>query len=61
MHIFGKSQTTQCLLIFFIAIPEITEFQTVVDGFLQIANALSTEVEKEKLKVNLFDLNLIRN
>lgn len=33
------------------AISEITEFQNVVDGFLQIADALAAEVEKEKLKV----------
>ncbi|KAF8794745.1 intraflagellar transport protein 20 homolog [Argiope bruennichi] len=29
---------------------KITEFQRVVDGFLQIAESLSAEVEKEKLK-----------
>ncbi|XP_035219353.1 intraflagellar transport protein 20 homolog [Stegodyphus dumicola] len=31
-------------------VSKITEFQTVVDGFLEIADALAAEVEKEKLK-----------
>jgi len=34
------------------AVLEMTQFQTIVSGFMQHIESISNEVEKEKLKVN---------